>query len=298
MFKKLLISTRFGNLLIMGFGQWLAFRTFAGVDPLVVWEVILGTCAVAFGGYIINDFYDQKIDEINRPGRSLFIRPFFKKYGLLVYALANVLGLGLGALVGPYILILNLVCTVFLFIYSAFFKRVAVVGNLLVAIMQALVFVPVLLVEDAQAMSIISDWPTAISSFKPLFLIGILSFAFLTGWIREWAKDMEDENGDGEQGAKTAAIIWSYSLNKKLLGLLCAALVLGVAGATACLYNAELAGELASGVLGYYFLFLLLPLSIRAFIKVLKAKEQSDWTKLSQWMKMIMLAGILAMGVA
>ena len=288
----------------MGFGQWLAFRTFSIVDPLVVWEVMLATCAIAFGGYVINDFYDQKIDEVNRPGRNLFVRTFFKKYGVLVYTLANLIGLVLGAIISWEMLVLNTICASLLFAYSALFKRVAVLGNLLVASMQALVFAPVFLVESFRSWgdsfdfssSAIPGLPISMGTFDQLFLIGIVCFAFLTGWIREWAKDMEDVSGDRGQGARTAAVIWPLEVNKHLIAALCVVLVLGVAFFTINLYVGSIANT--KGVLSYYFLFLLFPIAIRAFVMVQKVKEQGDWTKLSQWVKMIMLAGILAMGVA
>lgn len=283
----------------MGFGQWLAFNTFSAASALVVWEVILGTCLIAFGGYVINDFYDQKIDEINRPGKNLFTRSFFKKHWILFYSLSSLLGFFAGALVGWPMFVLNFACALSLFFYASVLKKKLIIGNLLVALLQGMVFVPVVFtgVQGLESsIGAVSNWQSLTWSFGHVFCMGIIAFAFLTGWIREWVKDMEDVDGDRDFGARTAAVIWSYGANKKSIAALCALLTLGVAGFTLFIYTGD--GYQATGVLGYYFLFLLLPISIRSFIMTIKAKEQEDWTKLSQWMKMIMLAGILSMGVA
>lgn len=296
MFKDLLITTRFGNLLIIAISQYLAFKLLYLPERIDILLVILSTTLIAFGGYLVNDLFDQEIDKQNRPGKNLFEKPFYQKHGIKVYFFVNLIGLGIGLIFSLQMLLLHIVCVAFLYVYASHFKGKPIIGNLLVASMQAAVFISVLLVIRSKAqflghLSGISIEPEYLNFFWV-----VLAFSWLTGWIREWIKDMEDRKGDEGAGLKTAALVFSEKSNRQLIAALCLVLSLGVG-----LFTAMLHFEFGDGfkdVLNYYYLFLMFPICLRAFLMVLRAKEQKDWAKLSQWMKVIMFAGVLSIGIA
>lgn len=295
MFKDLLITTRFGNLLIIGILQYLGSQLFwdaPGKD--IVW-VIVATVAIAYAGYIINDFYDQEIDKKNRPGKNLFEKSFYKKHGLKVYVLLNIVGIGIATIFSIRMLILHILCVALLYVYAAFFKGKPFIGNLLVAGMQAAVLLSLWFAVDSRGQSAERLLSNAGSEATHFFFSLMMGFSFLTGWIREWIKDMEDREGDGDAQLRTAALILSEKTNRYLIAFLCLALSIGIGAFTLSLHLNVWTGF--RDVLNYYYLFLMFPICVRAFLMVLRAKERADWSKLSQWLKIIMLAGVLSLGI-
>ena len=98
----------------------------------------LSTVLIAAAGYIINDYFDVKIDIINRPEKMVLEKRIPRRYGIIAHTVLNIVGLGLAAYVarqaGHYEwLILQVFCTVLLWFYSASFKRQFIIGNVVVA---------------------------------------------------------------------------------------------------------------------------------------------------------------------
>lgn len=294
MFKQILIATRFGNLVIMGLAQWLSLSAFTLYNFHSKLLIIAATVLIGFAGYIINDYIDQEIDKINRPDKNLFLKANFKKWGLLIYGVLNLMGLAIGFLINYELLTLFGAIEVALLLYSWLLKGKAVIGNFTAALIQAAVFFPCLITSSDVAFSIIPGWHTPIYTIEAIFLHVIILFAFLTAFFREWVKDIEDREGDESQGLKTSAIIFSENANRLALKAVAVLLILLVSAFTILLFNKEF---FSGGVLSYFYLFLILPLSLRSLIMVIKQKEHEEWAKLSQWLKMIMLAGVLSIGI-
>jgi 4-hydroxybenzoate polyprenyltransferase len=292
MFKQILIATRFGNLVIMGLAQWLSLSVFTLYNFHSKLLIIAATVLIGFAGYIINDYFDQEIDKINRPDKNLFLKANFKKWGLLIYCVLNLMGLAIGFLVNYELLILFGAIEVALMLYSWLLKGKAIIGNLVAALTQAAVFAPCLLNGEFMVFHRYNWNP--FESINPGFAIMITVFAFITAFFREWVKDIEDREGDKSQGLKTSAIIFSENANRLALKVIAVLLILLVSVFTILLFNKEF---YSGGVLIYFYLFLILPLSIRSLIMVVKLKEHEEWAKLSQWLKMLMLAGVLSIGI-
>jgi 4-hydroxybenzoate polyprenyltransferase len=99
--KGALIASRIPNLIIIGLTQFLSTYMLMRHGliisiglPFVLLTV--STMMVAAGGYVINDYYDAKIDMVNRPnqvvvGRSLSRRKALA-YHLIISSLAIIIG--------------------------------------------------------------------------------------------------------------------------------------------------------------------------------------------------------------
>ncbi|MFY0672010.1 MAG: UbiA family prenyltransferase [Bacteroidia bacterium] len=294
MFKQVLIATRFGNLVIMGLAQWLSLSAFTYYNVQSKLQIIVATVVIGFAGYIINDYFDQEIDKINRPDKNLFLKKRFRKWGFLIYGVLNLFGLAIGFLLDYKLLILFVAVIFLLLLYSWLFKGKAIIGNFIAALIQAAVFVPCFFFIDHSS-PITPGIHFSLNEFNIWFLTTITGFAFLTAFFREWVKDIEDKEGDKSQGLATAAIIFSVNANKMALKVIAGLLILLVAAFTVMLFNQEFYQE--GGVLTYFYLFLILPLSIRSLMMVIKQKEHAEWSRLSQWLKMLMLAGVLSIGI-
>ncbi|MFN7328019.1 MAG: UbiA family prenyltransferase, partial [Bacteroidota bacterium] len=102
---QLLVSlfrlTRFWNLTIIAFAQFFTaaclFQRGAGVF-IDVWLFILSasTILIAAAGYIINDYYDVKIDLINKPERVVIGKSITRRYAIFFHTALSFLGVALG----------------------------------------------------------------------------------------------------------------------------------------------------------------------------------------------------------
>lgn len=295
MFKELLITTRFGNLLIIGLLQYMAFQLLGMSYVPDIALVIASTVLIAFAGYVVNDMFDQEIDKKNRPGKNLFEKAFYQKHGIKLYVIANIIALAIATVFSVQLLLLYIGCVALLYAYAAFFKGQPVLGNVLVACMQAAVFLAVWLSIQSQG-QYFELFKVVVGPAELQFFWLMLGFSFLTGWIREWIKDMEDREGDAAGLLHTAALVFSERTNRLLIAGLCLVLSIAVGLITLALHLDT--WTVFRDVLNYYYLFLMFPICVRAFLMVLKAKDQKDWSKLSQWLKVIMLAGVLSLGIA
>jgi len=200
---------RFPNLVIVAFTQyciaifligpvsdWYLFLTNTSLNLLV-----LSTICIAAAGYIINDYYDIKIDIINKPTRLIIGRSISRRYAMVMHIVLNFLGLILVLPISYSILALNLLSVFLLWWYSNYLKRQAIWGNLVVSILTGLsVFVVAILFKKSE------------------LIIAIYAlFAFIMSFIREIIKDMEDVKGDKNYGCQTAPIKFGIRFSKKII---------------------------------------------------------------------------------
>ena len=154
---------------------------------LLVWAALL----VAAAGYIINDYYDVKIDAINRPDRLVIGRVVNRRVAMLAHLVLSGAGVLVAGWLHPVLGAVTLGTALLLWGYSARFKRVALVGNISIATLTAaLVLLPELQLQLARNDSHSVVWPYALA-------------AFLLTVVREIVKDVEDMGGDAQHGCRT-----------------------------------------------------------------------------------------------
>lgn len=264
--------TRFWNLMIIALAQYFTTAFLIGSDK--IWDLRLfllsgSTMIIAAAGYIINDYYDVKIDLINKPERVVIGKQVARRYAILFHSLLSTFGTAIGFLLNWKIGVINFFSAFLLWWYSNELKRQPFIGNFVVALLTGL---SVLLID--------------ILYHTPQPLVGIYSiFAFAMTLIREIVKDMEDLKGDNTFGCKTLPIIWGMRKTKFLIYFLMAILFGSV-----IIIN-ELYSQLP---LLYFFVFLFVPL-VFLFARLVRADTKKDFYYLSQWCKVIMLLGIVSM---
>jgi 4-hydroxybenzoate polyprenyltransferase len=233
----------------------------------------LAALCVAAAGYIINDYYDVKIDAINRPERLVVGRVVNRRRAMLAHLLLSGAGVGLSGLLSPLLGVVNLGSALLLWGYSVRFKRVALVGNVSIATLTAaLVLLPELQLRTNTG----SVWLYALA-------------AFLLTVVREIVKDVEDMRGDAQHGCRTLPIVWGVARTKWVAGFFLACLLLLVAGAT----WRTLAHHLLP--LSLWLLVLVLGPLLWLTRLLLRADRRRHFARLSWWCKGIMLAGMLSM---
>ncbi len=207
--KSLLRLLRPGNALIAGAGVLVGAACLPGPMP---WGLaLLGfgiMAALAAGGNAENDVCDLTIDRRNRPDRPLPSGAVTSRQALVsAYALYS-LALAASWFVSPTHALLVAGMIVLLIAYNRLLKRLPLWGNLAVSLLCALAL-------------IFTEWPawpkaTAIAA----------GFAFLTTLLREILKDIEDMPGDGENGLRTAPLVFGVPKTKAMATALCLLILL------------------------------------------------------------------------
>lgn len=158
--------------------------------PFAVVAAILATVAATAGGNAINDYFDRAIDAVNQPHRPI-PRGAISAHGALgvsltCFGIATVAALTL-PLVAIGIAVVNLLALV---AYTEWFKGRPLVGNVLVASLTGSTFL-----FGGAALG------------DPLGASVLFLLAAVATLTREIVKDVEDIDGDRQEGLRTFPIV-------------------------------------------------------------------------------------------
>lgn len=247
---------------------------------------------IAAGGYIINDYFDINIDEVNKPQRMVVDRIIHRRWAIAWHLILSLFGIVLTALAVPimqkwYLILANMLCVAMLWFYSTTFKKKLLIGNVVISILTAwailLIFFSKVSVSDA------FDPPT--SSQPKFFRFAFLyaGFAFITSLVREAIKDIEDIKGDQRYGCNTMPIAWGINAAKVYIAVWMTVLIIMLLVIQVYILQFRWWWPVAFTVL-----FVIAPL-VYSFYKLFRASATEDYRRLSGLLKLIMLAGILSM---
>lgn len=268
---------RVQNLLIVVATQFLARIVLVGprqawprllTDP-TIWLLSLSTVCIAAAGYIINDYFDIKIDLVNKPERVVIGRYLKRRVAIGTHQLLNVIGCLIGLYLSKWVFLADVISVSLLWIYSAQLKRQPFIGNLVVSLLTALSLI-VLAVYYRQ-------------NAEMLLIYALFSFGI--SLVREIIKDMQDVRGDARFGCRTIPIIWGLRRTKYLLYGLVGSFIMALFTISYSLGNQRLI---------WTFLTLLIPIALFLYRLVL-ADTRRDFGYLSNLCKLIMLLGVLSM---
>jgi 4-hydroxybenzoate polyprenyltransferase len=270
--ESLLKLTRFGNLMIIGFAQYFTAAFLIGRETIYDFRLLLlsiSTVLIAAAGYIINDYYDVKIDYINKPERVVIGKSITRRYAILFHIALSALGILIGFYLSWRIAAVNILSVFLLWLYSNNLKRLPFIGNLAVAILtSAAIYVVDILYRTNGSLVII-----------------YALFAFFMTLVREIIKDMEDLKGDNTFGCKTLPIVWGIRKTKMIIYA-----ILTIFSITVLVLNA-----LYEALPFQYYLILLFVPLLWLFYRLIRADMKKDFSLLSTFCKVIMLLGILSM---
>jgi 4-hydroxybenzoate polyprenyltransferase len=258
--------------------------------------LVAATVMLCIGGYLINDYFDVRIDSVNQPDRNR-VGKEVKRRSIIVYHL--VLN-GAGILIGFYLafrirslnfgLVFPLV-SILLWLYSTRYKRMLAWGNLVVAALSALVIFMVWYFEFLHLRLHPADFTTVLSSLKETgwYFMAFGIFAFLVSIFREIIKDMEDIPGDAAYGCRTLPIVAGVRKTKIITSLLVACTILFLAFWQWTFYNRGMM------LVFWYFLFTVqMPMAFLIY-KLFHAGTREEYHFLSNLCKLILFAGIVSM---
>ncbi len=233
-----------------------------------LWSLILASALSIAGGYIINNFYDQEKDLINRPRRSKLdqmLRQQTKLSGYFVLNFAAVLAASAVSFQAA------LFFSGFIFLmwyYSHRLKKIIFVGNLTSAILSVMpLFILVVYYR----------------SFSSIIIVHA-SFLLLLLASRELLKDLENLTGDLVQGYKTIPVVYGVSV-AKTIGILLIGLT--YIPSLTLILNYEL------NAMRFYFFATMLVLPLGAFL-LWRAHTRRDYLMLHALLRLGIIVGVLS----
>lgn len=189
--------------------------------------LILSTVLIAAGGYVINDYFDVKIDRINRPEDLVVTRHITRDGAMRLFQILTAVGVAAGLAVAWWakswtLAMIYIVIPGLLWFYSASYKRQLLIGNIVVSFVSALVPLLVAIANADYLRHLYGDalQYTPITGQLYVWISGFALFAFLMTLAREMVKDIEDITGDREMECRTAAIVWGEKPTKMIVSIL------------------------------------------------------------------------------
>lgn len=286
------------NLLMIGlvqFAVWYGWlRTvFAkhGIAPVMhaadALLLSIATVFIASFGYLLNDWYDVDVDQINGR-RTLFTdRPHLRHKGKSIAVVPLLLGTAIVLYLTilckmQILLLLYLGVAVALWGYAWRLQRLPFIGNAVISLLTAGFPLVYYLIEqrslDALYSCCSAEWHFTLDT-----MLAFAGFAFLITLAREIIKDMQDIRGDYAYGYHTLPLVVGWDLSIYTV-IFIAAVLIG-----AVLYWAFWVHKMVG-----YLSLITVVLPLVGFIwKAWRAEEPEDMRSLSRMLKVIMLAGML-----
>ena len=287
---------RYQNLLMLAFMQLIfryVFFKFQDIPlALADWQyglLVLSTILIAAGGYVINNVFDQNTDTINKPNNVIVGKTISETNAYNLYIGLTVTGVAIGfylsnVILKPGFASIFILIAATLYLYATSLKQMMIIGNIIVALLLSFSVViigifdlfPTIHEGNQQQMGIVFS-----------ILLDYALFTFFLNFMREIVKDIEDVDGDYNQGMNTLPIAIGKSRTSKIVFGLSFLPILFM------LYyiNKYLLDLVFTTV--YLLLFVVGPL-LYFTVKIWTAKSKKEFHTLSMLLKWILLFGILS----
>lgn len=253
--------------------------------------LILSSVFIAAAGYIINDYFDLNIDQVNKPDKNVIDRVIHRRWAIIWHLFLSFAGVVLTAwAVGIrhwYLVLANLACVILLWLYSTSFKRQLLIGNLVISLLTAWTILVLFFAFSSPGDAFNANNLTSVKFFRVAFLYA--GFAFIISLIREAVKDMEDLKGDAKYGCKTLPIVAGVRTTKVYTGIWIAVLM-----ATLVILQIYVLQFGWWPFVLYAAALVIVPLYL-LFQNLRRSASEKEFAALSNNCKLIMLSGILSM---
>lgn len=237
-------------------------------DPYLHLMLFSTACVIA-SGFIINSFYDLEKDIINRPGSVVFSRLVSQQTCLNFYFFFNTIGMILSFYVSKRIMLFNFLFSIALWFYSHKLKKVVLVGNIAATLLTVAPFLIIVLYYKEV-------------NFAIFFYVAFMALMVVT---REIVKDIIAEKGDVIYGYHTLPV----DLGRRRTKLILTGFILLTFIPPVLLYVTYAIGQ----VIWYFALSYLL--LVVAGVLVWQAKNRTDYERINNLYKFLILSGILSL---
>ncbi len=173
------------------------------LDPNL-FGIVLASAGVIAAGYIINNFYDNEKDLINRPQKTMLDRLVSQRTRLTGYFVLNFLSVICASYVSFRAVIFFSLYIFGIWFYSHKLKKFPIIGNIVAALLAITPFFAVFIYYK---------------NFDEVIFVHA-TFLFLMLIMREMIKDLGNLRGDFANNYKTIPIVYGEVISKKILSVL------------------------------------------------------------------------------
>lgn len=268
-----LIASRVPNLLIIAFTQFATASFLIGTDPEQIYTprfllLLVSTGMIGAGGYIINDYFDQKIDMINRPTKVVVGPNLRRRFALFSHVVLSFGGIALGLFIDPLIGLIHIFSTAALWTYSGVIKRVLLLSTLTISFLTILTILLVMVY------------------FREPSLLAIVYalFGCATIFVRETLKDIISAKGEQAFGIQSVPIVWGIRGAKLVIYLIC------FAGVSLLVFYLL---SIPNWTVRVFFMGLV-PLILWFLFKLIRADKIKDFKRLKLFIDLIIVGGLVS----
>lgn len=177
--------------------------------------LVLVAVLLTAAGNIINDYFDQRVDQINKPEKVIVGKKIKRRVAIVLHQAFNVLAVLLTSAVCAandfwWPLFIPIAVATLLWFYSPMFKKMWLVGNVVVALCTAVVpFWAAIFDLHQMRVKYVDQWVDGEHLMGKIDLVvGLICLAsFLLNLIREALKDAEDVVGDASGDYHTMPVV-------------------------------------------------------------------------------------------
>lgn len=241
------------------------------LDPRLFAIVLAGALAVA-GGYIINAFYDQEKDLINKPTRTLMERMVGQHTKLSLYFILNFLSVIVASYVSFRAVLFFSIYIFMMWFYSHRIKKIVLVGNIVSGILSIIPFFAIFVYYH---------------NFQKIIFVHA-AFLYYLLLAKDFVKDLQNIKGDFALGYHTIATDYGERSSKHLITVL-------IGLTLVCIYFLTAFPD--TGSMKYYFILTAIIL-LGGFLPILwKGRTQIHYAFLRNLLKVIIVVGVFCIAL-
>ena len=274
-FLSIFSVVRIYNILIIVLAQYLTSifilsdkKLFDVIFDFNLFLLILCSSLSIASGYIINNFYDQKKDIINKPIKSKIDDVVKKSTKLYFYFILNFVVIFFASIISLRAVIFFSVYIFFLWFYSHKLKRLLFLGNLFYSLLTITPFFAILLY------------------YKNIDLIiaAYALFLFFILLLKDLTKDLKNLIGDFSENYQTIPVVFGEDFSRIIISLITFINVILII---------NLFINFSDGYMNIYYAISLILLLIFT-IKLYNSKKVSDYLELHNILRLIIGLGVFS----
>ena len=229
--------------------------------------IICSSISIA-SGYIINNFYDEKKDLINKPIKHKIDDVVKNSTKLYFYFFLNFVVVFIASLISVRAIIFFSAYIFFLWLYSHKLKRILFIGNLFYSLLTITPFFAILLY------------------FKnfDLIIVAYALFLFFILLLKDLTKDLKNLVGDFTQNYQTIPVVFGEGFSRIIISLISFINIL-------LIFNLFI--NFSAGYMDLYYGLSLLLLII-FILKLYKSRQVSDYLNLHNILRLIIALGVFS----
>ena len=274
-FLSIFSVVRIYNILIIVLAQYLTSifilsdkKLFDVIFDLNLFLLIFCSSLSIASGYIINNFYDQKKDVINKPIKTKIDDVIKKSTKLYFYFILNFVVMFFASIISLRAVIFFSVYIFFLWFYSHKLKRLLFIGNLFYSLLTITPFFAILLYYKN----------------IELIIVAYALFLFFILLLKDITKDLKNLVGDFTENYQTIPVAFGEDFSRIMISLITFINVILII---------NLFINFSEGYMSIYYVISLVLLLIFT-IKLYNSKKVSDYLELHNILRLIIGLGVFS----